>query len=379
MKWPGNSRFRLWVSMTFPVKSISDDVLIPDNRETVIVEVVDRISVLVVESAPGAAEVQQDAFFVLAALGWIDGEAQGAQGVHVPTLVTPEQFDRTDLNEYRAVVIPNLTEMSEAVLLKLQNFAFDGGGVWIALGPRTDVERFNQYFFADANGLSPLSIDRIVDHSNSGEQKKTIDPFVASHPATASLADSARLDTGKIVVSRRFRFQTPAPGEERLGAAEPDQRRTFGNRKAGRPGASHRSSCSVKAAMERTGAVAGVRGHGAGLAELPDPTTGHSAQSFSWRSDQLAPDGNRHRCEATLRTPQGDDIELTADTNTRRSCLSYQSHDSAGGLFAGSRPVRRQNPIPRSSRSSRIKPDSFERRRAATGGRNFRAGKPHGR
>jgi hypothetical protein len=292
----------------------AEDVLPADNRDTLIVEVVDRIPVLVVESSPSAAEVLQDAFFVQAALGWIDGEPLPTQGVYVPTLVTPEQLERTTLNEYRAVIIPNLSEVSEKVLRNLHNFVGDGGGLWVALGPRTDVERFNQFFFADSNGLAPLPIDRIVEETDSQKQKSTIDPFVATHPATAALADSARLDIGQITVSRRFRFAPSASGEN--------------------PSALLSLTNGEPLAVEK------LVGRGRVIVQAVPLRLDWSdlarSQAFvvivqDWLNYLTQPRATRHNlapgdpinlhlagseAEATLRTPQNDDIELTAEATS---------------------------------------------------------------
>ena len=293
-----------------------DDVLVPDNHETLIVEVVDRIPVLVVESSPSAAEVLQDAFFVQAALGWVDGEPLPTQGVYVPSLVTPEQLERTELNEYRAIVIPNLSELSEGVLRNLHRFVSDGGGLWLALGPRTDVERFNQFFFADSDGLVPLPIDRAVDELDSQQQKTTIDPFVSIHPATASLADSARLDIGTIAVSRRYRFAAPPSGEN------PSALLSLTN---GEPLAVEKLVGRGRVIVQ----AVPLRLQWSDLAR---------SQAFvvivqDWLNYLTQPRATRHNLapgdpislhlpgsdvlEATLRTPQNDDIELTAEaTNT---------------------------------------------------------------
>jgi hypothetical protein len=289
-----------------------DDILPQDNHDTLIVEVVDRIPVLVVESSAGAAEVLQDAYFVQAALGWVDGEPLPTQGVYVPTLVTPEQLERTALNDYRAIVVPNLSELSKTALRDLQGFVSDGGGLWVALGPRTDVERFNQFFFADSDGLAPLPIDRLVDESDS-EQKTTVDPFVTGHPATASLADSARLDVGTIAVSRRFRF-APSPSGE-----NPSALLSLTN---GEPLVVEKLVGRGRVIVQ----AVPLRLEWSDLAR---------SQAFvvivqDWLNYLTEPRATRHNLapgdpislrlpgsdvlQATLRTPQEDDIELTADT-----------------------------------------------------------------
>ncbi|MBC8351694.1 MAG: hypothetical protein H8E66_06875 [Planctomycetes bacterium] len=101
-----------------------------------------------------------------------------------------------------------LTELSEEAIGRLREFVSDGGGLWLALGPRTDIDSFNHYFFNDGDGLSPLSIGSVVedDPTDDDRPKTKINPFGKDHPAVAELADVERLDTGDVKVTGRFRF-----------------------------------------------------------------------------------------------------------------------------------------------------------------------------
>jgi hypothetical protein len=191
----------------------ADDILVPDNRATVVIAVVEEVPVLVVESNGGKAEMQQDAFFLQAAMGWINGEAMEAHSVYRPVTVSPDQLEGMSLGGYRAVIIPNFTTLSERSVAELKAFAFNGGGVWIAPGPRADIEMFNQYVFALGDGLSPLAIDGIVAEQSSDSAPK-INAALREHPATTSLADHERLDTSDIRVHRRFRFVPPPRDED---------------------------------------------------------------------------------------------------------------------------------------------------------------------
>lgn len=193
-----------------------DDELTEDNSATLVIEVVRQLPVLVVEGTPGGAELQRDAFFVETALGWIDGMPGSANTVYAPTAVEPDRLEHLDLAEFHAVVVPNLTELSETSVARLSEFVQSGGGLWIALGPRTDVDAFNQRLYSDGNGLAPLRVDRIVDSADSEEStdRTKINPFMKGHPATASLSDTDQLDLADVAVARRFRFESAPPGED---------------------------------------------------------------------------------------------------------------------------------------------------------------------
>lgn len=198
------------------------DDLAADNRASVVVEVVEEIPILIVEGHPDLSTAQQDSFFVRAALGWLDeaGSDAGsdAGSIHVPTIVQTADLARQPLDPYRCIVIPNLVDLDDESLEALREFVFSGGGLWIALGPRTNIDQFNSSLFAGGNNLSPLAIEAIVDEQvveeiAEGEEANEpvrINPFGNDHAATAVLADNERLDLGEITVRRRMKFKTGA-------------------------------------------------------------------------------------------------------------------------------------------------------------------------
>ncbi|MEP3930912.1 BatA domain-containing protein [Rhodopirellula bahusiensis] len=209
-----------------------DDDLPADNVASLIVEVVDRLPVVVVQGATDYAEMQQDTYFVQAALGWIDGQPLDETSVYVPTLITPNELSTVDLSEQRVVIIPNLTELPPDAVSRLSDFVSDGGGLWIGLGPRTNVDFFNHQLFADASGLAPRRLDRIMDASPAGmnseasdtldieevtsnDEPVRIDPFRSDHPATRNLADNDQLDLADASIQRYYQFAVNNENDDR--------------------------------------------------------------------------------------------------------------------------------------------------------------------
>lgn len=191
------------------------DDLAADNRASVVIEVVEEIPILIVEGQPDLSTAQQDSFFVRAALGWLDESGSDAGSIHVPTIVQTSDLARQPLDPYRCVVIPNLVDLDDESLESLRQFIFAGGGLWIALGPRTNIDQFNARLFAGGNSLSPMAIETVVDDQRfdviaEGEEANEpirINPFGNEHAATSVLADNERLDLGEVIVQRRMQFK----------------------------------------------------------------------------------------------------------------------------------------------------------------------------
>jgi len=291
----------------------ADDNLAPDNRATVVIEVIEEVPVLVVESAAGQAELQQDAFFLQAAMGWINGEAMEAHSVYRPVTVSPDQLEGMSLAAYRAVIIPNFTAISEQSVAELKAFAFNGGGVWIALGPRADIEMFNQYVFAHGDGLSPLAIDGIVAEQSADSAPK-INAGLREHPATMALADNEKLDTSDIRVRRRFRF-VPPPRDEDVSAL---LSLTNGESLAVEKyvGQGRVIVLGIPLTMRDWSELAKSQAFVVmvqdWVAYLTQPqATRHNLSPGDPISVHLAETDSR---DAFLKTPHGDQIELTADT-----------------------------------------------------------------
>lgn len=191
--------------------------LTTDNSANVVVEVVEQIPFLLVEGSPTTTELQRDAFCIQAALGRVDGEELSAHGIHAPTVIDPERLEFIDLAPYRAIVLPNLTLLTEKQAERLRDFVSEGGGLWIGLGPRTDVDAFNQQLYSDGHGLAPLAAEHIEDTIPESADAETATPVTLSeitskHPATVELSEGQQLDLASVRVDRHFRFVPPPDG-----------------------------------------------------------------------------------------------------------------------------------------------------------------------
>lgn len=290
----------------------ANDDLQTDNNASAVVEVVDRIPVLLVEGSTGFSEIQQDAWLVQAALGRIEGqEATGWQAVFDPRIIPPRRLESINLDQFRAVVVPNVTDLSDSAVERLSEFVYDGGGLWLATGPRTEIGQFNRLLFNDGDGLSPVGLDRIVDEPR-GPTGTTINPFSDEHPATMVLSDDDKLDTGEVRVQRRMRLQMPASNEGvsvLLDLTNGDPlvvENNYGNGRVIVQGIPLRMQWSQLATSQAF--VVMVRDW---LSYLSAP----SATRFNLEpGDPISIHvGNTRFADATLTTPSGEDITLTGE------------------------------------------------------------------
>jgi hypothetical protein len=191
----------------------SDD-LPGDNEAHLLVEIYERLPILLVEDPASAEALENDAPFVLAALGSRrTGDKAAWRSVFEPTVIEPAALNNTDLSRFRCVILANLRTLEPASVQKLESFVQTGGGVWIALGSQADEQFFNDQMYRGGLGLAPLKLTSPIGDPNDREKFFSIRAASDSHPATALLADFQRLDLDRARVYRRHQFD-PFSGKD---------------------------------------------------------------------------------------------------------------------------------------------------------------------
>ncbi len=185
----------------------ANDALSDDNLAHRLVDIHDRLPVLVVEDPVAGEPLGNDSSFVLAALGARPNAGVRAwHSVFQPTVVDSSHFESTELNDYTSVMILNPRALSKSIVDRLEAYARTGGGVWLALGDRTDVEAFNAAVYRGGQGLSPLRLLPPVGDPEDRTRYFSVRAASEAHPATALLSDFERLDLDRARLYRRFPF-----------------------------------------------------------------------------------------------------------------------------------------------------------------------------
>jgi aerotolerance regulator-like protein/VWA domain-containing protein/CARDB protein len=190
------------------------DDLPADNQAHLLAEIYERLPVLFVEDPVSTEPLENDAAFVLAALGARKRDAQREwRSVFEPTVIDSRALASADLNQFRCVVLSNTRSLAPASLEKLEAYVQNGGGVWLALGSQTEERFFNDHFYRGGLGLAPLRLSAVVGDPNDREKFFSVRAASDAHPATALLADFQRLDLDRARIYRRHQFD-PFSGKD---------------------------------------------------------------------------------------------------------------------------------------------------------------------
>ncbi len=169
-----------------------------DNVRHAVVEVRERLPILVVEGRPELKETKDgDGFYlrpvftnVLGGFGWVSRNVA--------------DLDKLDLSQYTFVLLLNVPSLSVTAATNLEQYAKAGGGVGFFLGPNVNAKAYNQGLYKDGTGLFPvplmeqpspeLSEDEIQARRFRISQKKLLlrDLTKRNHPALAGLYTDER-------------------------------------------------------------------------------------------------------------------------------------------------------------------------------------------
>ena len=177
------------------------DILPADDTRSLVVDVVDRVDVLLIDGAladatPGAASRAGDAFYLAAALAPGAGAPTGLQ----PRMEPPRALATLDLGAFDAVWVLDVERLDAPEVTALENYARGGGGVVFFVGPRTKPDIVNRTLHRDGAGIFPVPLAGMVDLLPDVAEQRP-DVVVEEHPVVAVLAgqrnpllDAVRVD-----------------------------------------------------------------------------------------------------------------------------------------------------------------------------------------
>jgi hypothetical protein len=131
------------------------------------IDVIDPIRVLILSGDERPAALQSESDFLRIALAPKAAEAR-QKGDNDPNkrrgdpcrvdVLPVEQWDEDDLREYQVVVLANVPQLTQAQAVAIEQFVYEGGGLWIAPGALTRVENLNNLLYRGGTGVMPAKL-----------------------------------------------------------------------------------------------------------------------------------------------------------------------------------------------------------------------------
>ena len=162
-------------------EGLAADQLLEDSRYQFASRVKEGISVLLVDGDPSAASERSETHYLrslqVAGTG-IDME-----------VVTAIELETVSLSDYEVIFLCNIDEASTDRVKSLEQWVSDGGALVFMPGNRVRARTFNESFYRDGNGLSPLMLDSMTgDPTMAKWVNFEIDPQI--HPALRVVVES---------------------------------------------------------------------------------------------------------------------------------------------------------------------------------------------
>jgi len=138
--------------------SLPEDPLAIDNYRWCVIEIQQSQRVLLVD---GAID-QSNAFYFKTAL---NPDAKLATGMTLETVDSSYLRDvpEEQLSTWNAVALLDVPRLDVQAIDKLERYCEAGGGVFICVGPNSNVKTLNEQLYREGNGLLPVAISGITE------------------------------------------------------------------------------------------------------------------------------------------------------------------------------------------------------------------------
>ena len=229
---PGQSTEIMWstkfetagpVAIACTLEPTQPDDLPEDSTAIRIVDVVQRIPILIVnnQSTSTSTDAQSQAIkFLTLGLGYQgEEETEDYHSIFAPTIVSTAECSSEDLSIYSAIIVVGTNNdssgLSDLLLPEVQR----GCGVWVVISSDPDVDAFNEDWFQDGVGLSPLELvnaskENLPSDTKLETEEIRIHPPSAQHPAMRVMSDQQRIDLDQVTFQSHAIFQSLSLGDE---------------------------------------------------------------------------------------------------------------------------------------------------------------------
>lgn len=125
---------------------IPDDRLRADDRRSLVVRAIKDVRVLLIDGDPGSEPRDSETYFLRNALVPIPPEMQEDYFIKATTVTTPE-LASVRLDDFDALILANVSDLSENTLRNFEQYLRRGGGLMIFPGAKSNPTFYNEQLF----------------------------------------------------------------------------------------------------------------------------------------------------------------------------------------------------------------------------------------
>jgi hypothetical protein len=140
---------------------LENDGLLADNLRHSVVEVRDKVPILVIDTPKKRHEDERDRFFISQSLLSVPGASYQivyADEVVGGTKDAAAVLERADLNKYPTIFMLGVPALNEKQAKNLENYVREGGGVVFFMGELVNPTAYNRLLYKDGKGVFPAPL-----------------------------------------------------------------------------------------------------------------------------------------------------------------------------------------------------------------------------
>lgn len=171
------------IEISLSVKSALLDGLKADSQYFYVGRVLNRIPVLLVDGDPSTLAARSETYALLPL-------ASADTGIAVD-VITGTELETAPLSKYRVIFLCNVDQVSYDRVASLEQWVRAGGNLVLLPGNRVQSVSFNDSFYREGKGLSPVSLVSIAGDPTR-QTSVTLEPDPQPHPFLQKLIEADR-------------------------------------------------------------------------------------------------------------------------------------------------------------------------------------------
>jgi hypothetical protein len=165
--------FDVPIEVTVGVSQAALDSLREDSQYYFVARVMDRIPILLVDGDPSSLPIRSETYALLPLASPDTGIAAD--------LVTATELETVPLSKYQVIFLCNVDRVSYDRIASLEQWVRQGGSLILFPGNRVQALSFNELFYREGQGLSPVELGDIAGDPTR-QSSVTMEPDPQPHP-----------------------------------------------------------------------------------------------------------------------------------------------------------------------------------------------------